>query len=114
MNENSKEPRKRRQATTEERRRLVEAFKRREESAADFARRHGLATSTLHRWVRDEGVARGNRSGFPAFREIRLPVDGASGWAGEVCLPDGTRVRWNGAPGLAGTERLVQQLRRPC
>lgn len=113
MNQNPKEPRKR-QATDEQRRRLVEAFQQREESAAEFARRHGVATSTLHRWVRTEGRPRRNRGQTPAFHEIRLPVDGVGGWAGEVCLPDGTQVRWNGAVGLAGTERLVQQLRRPC
>lgn len=105
---------RKRQATAEQKRQLVEAFKQREESATDFARRHGVATSTLHRWVRAEGPPRRNRRGLPVFQEIRLPIDGVSGWAGEVCLPDGTRVRWNGATGLAGTERLVQQLRRPC
>lgn len=113
MNEHPKEPRKR-QATAEQRRRLVVAFPEREESAAAFARRHGVATSTLHRWVRAEGRPRRHRPKLPVFHEIRLPSDGVSGWAGEVCLPDGTRVRWNGATGLAGTERLVQQLRRPC
>ena len=100
--------------TVEERLELTEAFRRRDEAAAAFARRHKVATSTLHRWARVEDSSRGRRAGLPAFQEIRLPVDGVSGWAGEVCLPDGTRVRWNGATGLAGTERLVQQLRPPC
>jgi transposase-like protein len=113
MNEIPKVPRKR-QATVEQRRRLVEAFRQRDESAAHFARRHGLAISTLHRWVRMEERPQGNRGPGAGFHEIRLPVDGVGGWAGEVCLPDGTRVRWNGATGLAGTERLVLQLRRPC
>lgn len=94
MNKHPKEPRKR-QATAEQ-------------------RRHGLAASTLHRWVRLEGRPRRSRDQPPAFREIRLPVDGLGAWAGEVCLPDGTRVRWHGATGLAGTERLIQQLRRSC
>jgi hypothetical protein len=114
MNENPREPRARRRSSAEQRRQLVEAFQQREESAAEFSRRHAVATSTLHRWVRTEGPPRRNRSGPPVFQEMRLPMDGVSGWAGEVCLPDGTRVRWNGAAGLAGTERLVQQLRRPC
>jgi transposase-like protein len=114
MNSNTRGATGRRRHTAEQRRELVEGFRQREESAAEFARRHGLATSTLHRWVRTEGRPRGSRRRRPAFQEIRLPVEGVSGWAGEVCLPDGTRVRWNGVTGLAGTERLVEQLRRPC
>jgi hypothetical protein len=114
MNENTSEPKGRRRLSREERLQLTEAFKQREESAADFARRHGLATSTLHRWVRAEGPLRRSRRLRPIFQEIRLPIDGVGGWAGEVCLPDGTRVRWNGVTGLAGIERLVQHLRRPC
>lgn len=114
MNPNTREPKTRRRLSGEERLQLTEAFKRRDEPAAAFARRHKLATSTLHRWARAEGAPQRRRARLPAFQEIRLPVDGVSGWSGEVCLPDGTRVRWNGATGLAGTERLVQQLRRPC
>jgi transposase-like protein len=114
MNENPREPKGRRRSSAERRRQLVEAFQQRHESAANFARRHGVATSTLHRWSRAEGRPRRSRRQLPAFQEIRLPVDRVGGWAGEVCLPDGTRVRWNGATGLAGTVRLVQQLRRPC
>jgi hypothetical protein len=114
MNENTIEQTGRRQRTAEQRQQLVEAFKQRKEPAADFARRHGVAASTLHRWSRAKGRPRRRRVQLPAFQEIRLPVESVSGWAGEVCLPDGTRVRWNGVTGLAGTERLVQQLRRPC
>jgi hypothetical protein len=114
MNDNTTAAKGRRRHTAEQRRQLVEGFRQRDEPAAKFARRHGVATSTLHRWVRAEGRPRGKLGRLPVFQEIRLPIDGVSGWAGEVCLPDGTRVRWNGATGLAGTERLVQQLRRPC
>ena len=92
----------------------MEAFQQRDESAADFARRHGLATSTLYRWVRTEGRPQRNPGPVAGFHEIGFPFDGVGAWAGEVCLPDGTRVRWNGATGLAGAERLLQQLRRPC
>ena len=114
MNENARKVKRRRRPTAEQRRQLVEAFKKREEPAGDFARRHGFAVSTLHRWVQTERSSQKGRVKLPAFQEIRLPVDGLGSWSGEVCLPDGTRVRWNGDAGLEGTERLVERLRQPC
>jgi len=114
MNENARKVKRRRRPTAEQRRQLVEAFKQREEPAVDFARRHGLAVSTLHRWVQMERNFPKSHLKGPVFQEIQLPVNGMGSWCGEVCLPDGTRVRWNGDAGLEGTERLIERLRRPC
>ena len=114
MNKNATNKKLRPRFAPEERRQLLEAFKQRNEPARDFARRHGVATSTLHRWMGTEGGPRATRAKPLEFREVHLAAGTVSGWTGEVCLPDGTLVRWNGAMGLAGAERLVHQLRRPC
>jgi len=114
MNENPVIGKVRRRLGREQRRELMEAFGQRQEAAVDFARRHGVATSTLHRWMRAERSGNSPRVKPVAFREIHVSGGGVGPWSGEVCLADGTLVRWNGEVGLAGALRLVQQLRRPC
>ena len=114
MNKGLTKRKARRRFSAEQRRQLLEEFAQRQEAAADFARRHGMATSTVHRWARAQ---RSERSGSRApleFREVHVAGPAAGSWAGEVSLPDGTALRWNGPAGLAGAERLLSQLRRPC
>lgn len=105
----------RRRFTEEQRQQLVEEFNRRDEEAQEFARQHGVGISTLYQWVRRSSrQPRGKVPPKLQFREMTLPAPAGPIWAAEVCLPDGSVVRWNGTTGLDGTKRLVRQLRRPC
>ena len=100
--------------TREEKQRLVEAFLNRHESTTDFARRHGVGVSTLHQWARAQRGSRPKPDSSVSFREVALPVEGMSPWAGEVCLPDGTRVRWHAQSRLSEVHVLIKQLRDSC
>ena len=100
--------------TLEEKQRLVAAFLNRNESTTDFARRHGVGVSTLHQWTRAQRGSRRKTNPSVSFREVALPVEGMSPWTVEVCLPDGTRVRWNAKSVLSDVQVLIQQLRGSC
>jgi len=55
-------------------------------SRREFASRHGLRLSTLHRWLRQpKAIA-------AAFTELKLPAPAAR-WAAEVVHPDGLVLR---------------------
>lgn len=95
-------------------RQLAKAFEQRQCKPEEFARRHGVGLSTLYRWIQRPGGPKSALPKRPRFQEVKVPPGLGAGWTGEVCLPDGTLVRWNGASGLAGVEQLVQQLRRSC
>lgn len=114
MNEELKKEHVRRRFGMEQRRQLLEAFTQRQEPAVEFARRHGVATSTLHRWAKVEKAGGSRRKTPLEFREVHVTGPAAGSWTGEVSLPNGATVRWNGAAGLAGIEGLLAQLRRPC
>lgn len=116
MNENPESRvRKRRRFSGEQRRELLAAFQQRQEAAKDFARKHRVAASTLHRWVKaggDDGLRRPTKP--LELREVHVERPMVGFWAGEISLPNGTTMRWNGTAGLAGIEQLLPQLRQPC
>jgi transposase-like protein len=115
---------RRRRFTAQKRSPLLEAFDRSPVRAAQFAARHGLGVSTLYAWRRHAAATDSSKLGphrSPAsppepFRQVSLAeVLGAGhSWAGEVCLADGTQLRWRPQAGLAAVHALLNLLRQPC
>ncbi len=65
-----------------------------------FAQQHGIANSTLQRWVAQHPpTGQADRSpcsagAVPAFAELKLSAEtAASSWAAEVCWPSGLVLR---------------------
>jgi hypothetical protein len=78
--------------TDEQRREVVRQFEASDLGAREFCRREGLALSSLQRWR-----ARG-RAAAARFVELApgAAVTAPTGWAFELELPDGIRVRLRG------------------
>jgi len=107
--------------TAQRRSELLDQFESCGLSVADFARQHGIGTSTLFSWLRQWRRRRArtaNRSKLPLspFQEISLPSSLAAPgpWAGEVQLPDGTHLRWSSQTAPALLHELLAHLRASC
>jgi hypothetical protein len=93
---------------------LIKSFKQRTETAREFARRRQVALCTLHRWMRQGGHrTKRTRRTRPVFEELPM-ISAMASWTAEVCLPDGTHLRWNRGADGASLEEVLRQLRRPC
>ena len=114
MNENSESRGKGQRFSVEQRRELLAGFRQRQGAAEDYARTHGVAASTLHRWVKAEAEAMGQQARPLEFHEVHVDRPVVGSWAGEISLPNGTTMRWNGTAGVTGIEQLLPQLRRSC
>ncbi len=92
--ETDKTPRKRNNLTPAQRAEIIDLFHRSGLSRIAFARSHGIAISTLSKWLTTENQAPKNASPV-LFREVRLPAVPSSPvqWAMEVVGPDGLTVR---------------------
>jgi len=100
---------------------FLDEFERREVSVAEFAAQHGIGTSTFFSWLRQRRSRPAHASDkskltISPFQELSLqPALAASGpWAGEVQLPDGTHLRWNGQTAPALLHELLAHLRPSC
>lgn len=111
----------RKRLTAERRGELLRQFGERKMGAEDFARDNGIGVSTLYWWQRKARGSRGKvrkpvakaRSSLNAvnFSEVlTAPVS----WVGELCLPDGTKLRWKEEATATVLKELVRDLRRPC
>jgi transposase-like protein len=95
----------RKQYTQEEQLQWLERWRTCGQSAAQFAKSHGLNVSTLYRWrevARTRGTASTRRA--PAFAEVRVREASAQAGVGvvEVVLSNERRVR------VVGTVELEQ------
>lgn len=99
---------------------ILEQFDGRQQTAAEFAARHGVGVSTLYNWHRRTESSRQPtdtaRPPEATFQSIPLgQVLGVTGsWVGEVSLPDGTQLRWSTQLSGAALQDVLTHLRRPC
>lgn len=85
-------------------------------SIREFSQRHGLALSTIQRWVASSrtsasAVAAPPRSEPVAFTEVKVSALAAGpNWAAELCRPNGSILRLTRELSPA----LLEQLLRVC
>lgn len=99
---------RRRRWTSDERQRLRTRYHQSQLTQRDFVARHGLALSTLGKWLRAESPAT-----LPPvkFQEVELTEPGTH-WAVEVVSPQGWIVRLQSSSELSALPTLLQAL--PC
>ena len=118
MTQSTDSPNQRHSYSAQTRAELLQEQDRSGLSVAKFTVQRGIGTSTFHSWRRKARAAmKGRKVGArnSAFRQMDLgQVLGASPWAGEINLPDGTSLRWNGPMTAELLHQLVARLRRSC
>ncbi len=103
--------------SAEQRQQLLSDFLASGLTATEFARQHGLSRVLLSVWRRRYGrqppdwpLAKSPSSGI-VLQEVKLePGWGPPGWAAEVLLPTGLRVRLD----AVGRAQLLAQLLKVC
>ena len=107
--------------TPQQRAQLLNEFEGRTGTASEFAAEYGIGTSTIFNWLRQRRSARAGTTGKAGklrgpFQEVSLAEALGSGgqWAGEVRLPDGTRLRWSSQTAAPLLHEVLDHLRQSC
>lgn len=98
----------RRHKSSQQRQQLLARYHRSQLTQRDFAARHGIGLSTLHKWLQRERSAT-----VPPvkFQEVTLPR-GLAPWAVEVVSPDGWLIRLQTGSAVHLLPQLLRSL--PC
>ncbi|MCA1838041.1 MAG: transposase [Actinobacteria bacterium] len=110
----SLQPKRRRRFRPAEKAEWVQRFLEADQSQQQFCQEHGVAQSTLQRWLTEHRAPAATPVAQPAgplFTEVSLPAAlPSSAWVAELARPSGSVLRL----GPAVPAPLLEQLLRVC
>jgi len=113
MSRNPRNPSLQKRHTARQRKKLLDAYRRSQQTQADFVARHGIGLSTLGKWLREERQNPDHEKASPVLQEVAvscLPESRVS--VAEIISPQGWTVRFSGNLAPETIKRWLEVL--PC